>query len=117
VLRLCYQMGQRSVDQLVEFSVTRPFFGGLRLWFACPACGRGARKLFLPPGGTEFGCRRCHGLTYMSSQESATRVNFYRRNLEALRAALQSRKPDLAAVRVALDLGRPRNWRYGKDRN
>ena len=27
-------------------------------------------KLYLPPGERRFGCRRCHSLTYKSSQES-----------------------------------------------
>jgi hypothetical protein len=27
-------------------------------------------KLYLPPGGSYYGCRHCHRLTYTSSQES-----------------------------------------------
>jgi len=38
-----------------------------RHWFKCPLCGRRSFKLYLPPGGTVFGCRDCHHLTYTSS--------------------------------------------------
>ena len=51
-------------------------FGGVRHWFLCPAvndgvyCGNRVTKLFLPPGGSVFGCRECYDLTYQSCQES-----------------------------------------------
>jgi hypothetical protein len=51
-------------------------FGGVRYWFLCPAvkddvyCGNRVTKLFLPPGGSVFGCRDCYDLTYQSCQES-----------------------------------------------
>jgi hypothetical protein len=51
-------------------------FGGVRYWFLCPAvkddvyCGNRVTKLFLPPGGSVFGCRGCYDLTYQSCQES-----------------------------------------------
>ena len=63
---------------------TRPF-GGRQHWFLCPAqvrrglpredgspniCGRRVGKLYLPPGESQFACRRCHDLTYRSCQES-----------------------------------------------
>ena len=46
--------------------------GGLRYWFSCPLqrdggmCGRRVAKLYLPPGGTYFGCRDCYRLAYRS---------------------------------------------------
>jgi hypothetical protein len=51
---------------------TAQHFGGVRWWFLCPlaGCGRRVAKLYLPPGGRYFGCRRCHRLTYTSCQES-----------------------------------------------
>lgn len=51
-------------------------FGGKRWWFTCPLivggleCERRVGKLFLPPGAKYFGCRKCHDLTYRSSQEA-----------------------------------------------
>src|SRR5262249_13393813 len=36
------------------------------------ACSKRVRKLYL--SGRYFGCRRCHGLTYRSTQESDGRV-------------------------------------------
>jgi hypothetical protein len=50
-------------------------FGGVQWTFQCPLvhddrpCARRARILFLPPGGTFFGCRPCHGLSYSSRQQ------------------------------------------------
>jgi hypothetical protein len=60
----------------VKLLTTEPNFGGVRWWFACPftiegeRCNRRVAKLYLPPGEHEFGCRKCHDLTYQSSQES-----------------------------------------------
>ena len=38
---------------------------GVRIWFICQ-CGAHIAKLYLPPGGKEFKCRRCHSLSYQS---------------------------------------------------
>lgn len=60
----------------VRLTTTRMQFGGKRWWFVCPlivrgvACNRRVRKLYSPPGSRYFGCRRCHDLTYRSSQEA-----------------------------------------------
>lgn len=50
--------------------------GGVRWWLTCPVetnghkCRRRVGKLYLPPGELRFGCRACHGLTYVSCRES-----------------------------------------------
>jgi hypothetical protein len=78
---LSYHLGRGTAEQkLIEhvpLLATRPNFGGTRFWFACPfswedgePCGGRVGKLYLPPGEHHFGCRRCHSLTYRSSQES-----------------------------------------------
>jgi len=60
----------------VRFQSTPTQFGGLRWWFTCPLvahgipCNRRAGKLYLPPRARYFGCRKCHELTYRSSQEA-----------------------------------------------
>jgi hypothetical protein len=76
--------GQDSAEYRVSLTTTRPPFGGLRWWFLCPLlvsarpCGRRAGKLYLPPHGQYFGCRRCHDLTYTSCQESRKHDGLYR---------------------------------------
>ena len=80
VLRLSYQVlaNQEDVAYPVELVSTGCHLGGVRWWFVCPLvcgdvrCGRRVRKLYL--GGRYFGCRRCHALTYTSTQQSDSRV-------------------------------------------
>jgi len=50
--------------QQVEMASTPGNFRERIRWFACPACGRRAGKLYLPNGETVFLCRLCHGLEY-----------------------------------------------------
>jgi hypothetical protein len=77
-VRLLYfpEPGGDLVECRLRLLPTPPHFGGLRWWFACPMqteqgeCGRRVGKLYLPPGGRHFGCRRCHDLRYISSQEA-----------------------------------------------
>jgi hypothetical protein len=79
-VRLSYHATKSNED--VTYSVrlvTTPcHLGGVRWWFICPlsrsgvACGWRVRKLYLV--GRYFGCRRCHDLTYTSTQESDPRV-------------------------------------------
>ena len=60
----------------IRLQSTNTQFGGQRRWFTCPlvmggvACNRRVGKLYLPPGARYFGCRKCHSLTYRSSQEA-----------------------------------------------
>ena len=60
----------------IRFQTSPTNFDGRRWWFTCPltvdgvACGRRARKLFLPPGERYFGCRACHNLGYQSCRHS-----------------------------------------------
>lgn len=62
----------KQVDYAVRLQATEPNYAGLRWWFTCPlftsgrACGRRARKLYLPPGAIYFGCRNCYRLGYRS---------------------------------------------------
>ena len=67
----------------VRLQTTPTNFGGQRWWFTCPlvvdgvACKRRAGKLHLPPGARYFGCRKCHDLTYRSSQEAHQTERFF----------------------------------------
>jgi hypothetical protein len=59
-----------AVAAVIELDKTIPFFGGVRWWFVCPSCKRRAAKLYIPMRHDSFLCRRCHGLTYQTSQDS-----------------------------------------------
>ena len=62
--------------QDISITTTPCFYGGVRYWLRCPAVSKGllcenrVGVLYLPPGGTVFGCRHCHDLTYESCQKS-----------------------------------------------
>ena len=67
---------------------------GERRWFLCPysfrpSCPGRCRKLYLPPGASQFACRTCHHLTYASCQRSreAPLDNFIRRATALLNRA------------------------------
>jgi hypothetical protein len=79
VLRLQYSLGSDSpVTEVVPITTTTPRFGGIRHWFRCPGCGHSVCKLFLPPGASEFRCRRCSRLSYRSCQQSHTALGMLR---------------------------------------
>ncbi len=54
----------------VGLTATPTPWGASRYWWTCPHCGRRCGTLYLPPGQRIFACRKCHGLTYTSCQES-----------------------------------------------
>jgi hypothetical protein len=87
---------RESLDYRVRLTTTRPRFGGLRWWFVCPlvvngrTCGRRVGKLYLPPRGRYFGCRRCHDLTYTSAQTHDKRVDALRKNPDLLAAIVEN---------------------------
>ena len=62
--------------QKIELTQTPCHYGGRRWWFVCPAvkdgiyCGDRVGKLYIPPAGQYFGCRKCYDLTYESCQKS-----------------------------------------------
>lgn len=77
-LRLEYRLVQNSesFDYKIGLTTTDLPWGGVRWWFICllicngQYCGRRVAKLYLPPGGSYFGCRHCYNLTYTSCQDS-----------------------------------------------
>jgi hypothetical protein len=85
MIRLCYQHAHNGqvVDQEIGLTTTPLPWGGLKWWFLCPRCWSGLgslrrRKLYLPPGATDFGCRQCYDLTYVSSQNAHQYETMYR---------------------------------------
>ena len=93
------------VKQWIRITTTKPNFGGLRYWFMCPVvhsgicCGRRVGRLYLPPGGSVFGCRTCLDLTYESVRRHDKRIDELLRNPFALRSAL---KQEACRQRLAL---------------
>jgi hypothetical protein len=83
---LCFYEGQRAFHQAIAVAVTKPHFGGARLWFMCPVTGRRVRCLYLPEATSGFASRAAHLLRYRSQSESAlfrsiSRVQKIRRRL------------------------------------
>lgn len=76
---------KEEYDYRIPLVTTSCHFGGFRWWFTCALsingryCGRRVAKLYLPPGGSFYGCRHCYDLTYRSSQESDKRVSALRK--------------------------------------
>lgn len=79
---LTFTRDGRRYTQHIEFTFSHCNYGGNRLWFRCPSCGRRVGKLFLPAtlyirdwqtGMRErthtFACRHCCGLTYLQRQD------------------------------------------------
>jgi hypothetical protein len=75
---------KHDVDLPITLDYTEPYFGGKRWWFRCPLVVGGIRcwqrvgKLYLPPRGKYYGCRRCYNLTYQSSNDSHQFDGFFR---------------------------------------
>jgi hypothetical protein len=106
-VRLCYTVDGQPLDYRIGLRTTRPRYGSLRWWFACPleaggeSCSRKVGKLYLPPGGRHFGCRQCHGLTYTSTQRHDQRADRLLRDPDLVRALLRGKgKPSMLAVKA-----------------
>jgi hypothetical protein len=93
---------RESLVYCIRLQTTRPPFGGARWWFTCPLvaddvpCDRRVAKLYLPPGGRNFGCRECYKLTYRSAQEHDARVGALLKDPAALEAGLQRGLSDMS---------------------
>ena len=71
---------KKPLEYTVRLSHSPLPWGGVRLWFLCPArgCGRRVWALYLAPGGEIFACRHCYRLSYRSRQEGYQDRVFYR---------------------------------------
>ncbi|MFO0877411.1 MAG: hypothetical protein U0840_08555 [Gemmataceae bacterium] len=98
-IHLQYRLADgEDVNIAVRLTRTPTQFNGFRWWFTCPLimrgvpCNRRSGKLYLPPSGSYFGCRKCHDLTYRSSQRAhRTERLFGRLGLQLTLARLRSR--------------------------
>ncbi len=54
------------IREEIPLARTAQKFGGERIWFVCPGCGRRCRAIY---GGDYFRCRKCHKATYPSQYE------------------------------------------------
>lgn len=64
---LSYKIEDRLVEETIIFQKTKLHSGGNRWWFTCPLCKRRIGKLYIPPKGNYFACRKCHDLRYSVS--------------------------------------------------
>jgi hypothetical protein len=59
-----------DVKQRIYFEWTGCNYGGKRIWFSCPFCGRRCAVIY--SCGKYFACRTCGNLTYKTSNETPT---------------------------------------------
>jgi hypothetical protein len=66
--------GPEPVEIRGQLLTTRPQYGGVRYWWACPRCDQRRRVLYVYPrhGRHRFACRRCQGLRYYVHRETRT---------------------------------------------
>jgi hypothetical protein len=106
-LRLDYTHRTRgSAIPMIEITTTRPRLGGLRYWLRCPIvrngvqCGKRVGRLYIPPRGSEFGCRLCHDLIYNTARTHDSRKDAMHRDPFVFAAALLSPKRRHLALAV-----------------
>lgn len=67
-LMLRYSHRGESVEQKVSYTWTSCNYGGERIWFSCPFCGRRCAVIY--GAGKYFACRSCYPLVYKTCNES-----------------------------------------------
>ena len=67
-----------EVKQRIDFDWTQCNYGGKRIWFLCPGCGK--RMAILYGAGKYFLCRHCHNLTYQTCNETPRNRLFSKAN-------------------------------------
>ncbi|MBD3362099.1 hypothetical protein GF362_00065 [Candidatus Dojkabacteria bacterium] len=54
----------------INLSTSETAFGGERLWFECPECGKRKGTLFKNPFSKKITCRKCLGLIYQKQKQT-----------------------------------------------
>jgi hypothetical protein len=67
VLKYTYRKTE-EVEQPVRLACTPCHFGGKRIWFICPYCGRRCAVIF--SCGKYFACRICTNVAYQTQNET-----------------------------------------------
>jgi len=95
-IRLIYTATDKTTKEQKQFNypilITQTFcyFGGARHWLQCPLiingipCSQRVGKLYLPPRGSYFGCRKCYDLTYRSQKEHSKSMDVFRKTLRMI---------------------------------
>ena len=78
-----------GTKQVIKLTITKPHYGGERLWFLCPDCGRRVGTLYCPPHQPYFACRCCHDIRY--EVQTKHRDKFYE-NVERPIKRIESEK-------------------------
>ena len=91
---LVIQYGEN--EQKIKLAETELYFGVTSV-FQCN-CGKRVSKLYLPPGATEFKCRRCHSLVYTSQcfNKNTKSGNFLYKNNQIIK--LINRREDMRSI-------------------
>lgn len=84
-VNLQYTTGDKHYDYLVSVVTTQPNYGGARYWWLCPSCNKRVRILY---GGKIFACRKCHNLTYETTQTGGDRMTTIDNRLYNIRRKL-----------------------------
>ena len=85
-LLLQYTRKTEAVKQRIYFTWSPCNYGGERIWFKCPHCGR--RRAVVYGAGKYFACRKCYNLTYETCNESkrdrlSSKANKLRKKIRA----------------------------------
>ncbi len=79
-------------SERIKITTTRPHFGGLRYWFACPACERRRCKLYATEEDRCYVCRVCRKLVYASQYQKHPLLVLLRRMDSWMEASSASRR-------------------------
>jgi hypothetical protein len=80
-----YFFHNQPVRQEIPLVSTMPHYGGIRWWFLCPKCNQRVSTLHKPNETCCFFCRRCHDLSYESSQSSGMKKeSFFKARAKSL---------------------------------
>lgn len=95
--------GLHGVGQTVALEKAVCPFGGERVYFLCPGCGK--RRMVLYAGKTDFRCHKCSGLRYYSQTEHMARRLLWK--AEKVRRKLEASDDDPGCKNMA----RPKHMR------
>ena len=67
----------KGIDDRIGLESTACYFNGVRWWLICPGCGSRRGVLYKAYYTQPFRCRRCHNLTYFSTQIRRSQVEAF----------------------------------------